>query len=148
MSSAAASTQQNYEAYSTQNGPYATSNIYTTAASTITTSIDAQNANYNQQQKPPSQTKLTKQATSIYDPPDEYYDANNYDQEDFFNEEDEEQYIREHQHSPDNYDSYIDNNNYNNRRSSKLERNDTNNNEGYEYGYENERKGDDYYGEH
>lgn len=112
--------------------------------------MDAQNANYNQQQqKPPplSQTKLIKQATSIYDQPDEYYDANPYEQDDYFNEEDEEQYIREHQHSPDNYNNYIDNNNYNNRRSSKLERNDSNNNEGYEYGYEHERKSDDYYGE-
>jgi hypothetical protein len=162
ISTASSTQQQDYsQSYSQQNGPYATSNIYTTAANTLTTSMDAQNANYNQQQQqqkapPISQTKLIKQATSIYDPPDEqYYDQNAYgnsmDHDDYFNEEDEELYMKEHLHSPDNYDNYIDNNNFHNR---KIKRNDTNNNEGdYGYGYEDDRRkmsgglNDDYYGE-
>ncbi|KAG5667948.1 hypothetical protein PVAND_015908 [Polypedilum vanderplanki] len=136
-----------------QNGPYAANNIYTTATSTMMTPSDTQNANYNQTRTTMQNSKLQKQATSIYDQhDDEYYEDSqinsHYHDQDYFNEEDEIRYEEEHAHSPEPVTSYNNNNFYNHdnniytnslnnnnanlhRNSSrKLERNDTNNNDG------------------
>ncbi|XP_070502845.1 uncharacterized protein unc-13 isoform X4 [Chironomus tepperi] len=175
-----ATTNQNYQQ---QNGPYS---VYTSApASAVMTGAsdtygmnnninNSNNINNNvitntavsqaqQQHSRPPMLSKTKQSTSIYDQPeDEFYDDGNYGShsidQDYFNEEDENRYLEEHQDSPENnnyqqYDNNIYNNNSINRRNSgrkSLEHNDTNNNDGVydeyqDYDHHRVKMDDNYY---
>ncbi|KAL7012870.1 hypothetical protein ACKWTF_015090 [Chironomus riparius] len=177
-----ATTNQNYQQ---QNGPYSvytsapTSAVMTGASDTygINNNISNNNNNINnnvitstatsqaqQQHSRPPMLSKTKQSTSIYDQPeDEFYEDGNYGNNsidhDYFNEEDENRYLEEHQDSPENnnYQQYDNNNIYNNtsinRRNSgrkSLEHNDTNNNDGVydeyqEYDHHRGKMDDNYY---